>query len=201
VGFARVAVGLRRGRTEGGKGVLKRSEKEEWLASIHAKLRSAEAIFLVDYRGLDVAEVSQLRRRLRDGGGELEVVKNTLLRRAAVGTEGERLSDLFSGPTALAIAKGDAVAPAKVLTEFAKDVPKLVLRAGVLSGRRLEKAEIAKLASLPSLNELRSRLLLALQGPSAKLVRLLATPGGQVARVIALRRDELPAPPGAEPTA
>ncbi len=195
--------------------MLKRSEKEEWLASIHAKLRSAEAIFLLDYRGLDVAEVNRLRKRLRAEGGELEVVKNTLLRRAAAGTEGERLSDLFSGPTALAIAKADPVAPAKVLTEFAKDVPKLVLRAGVLKGRRLEKAEIAKLASLPSLNELRSKLLSALQGPSAKLVRLIATPSGQLARAVALRRDQLPAPevpsearadsdespPPAEPTA
>jgi large subunit ribosomal protein L10 len=201
LGFTRDAVGFRRGRAQGGKGVLKRSEKEEWLASIHEKLRSAEAIFLVDYRGLDVAEVSQLRRRLRDGDGELEVVKNTLLRRAAVGTEGEQLSDLFRGPTALAIAKADPVAPAKVLTEFAKEVPKLVVRAGVLQGRRLEKAEIAKLASLPTLNELRSTLLSALQGPSAKLVRLISTPGGQLARVIALRGDELPAPPAAEPTA
>jgi large subunit ribosomal protein L10 len=189
LGFTRDAVGFRRGRAEGGKGVLKRSEKEEWLASIHEKLRSAEAIFLVDYRGLDVAEVSQLRRRLRDGDGELEVVKNTLLRRAAVGTEGEQLSDLFRGPTALAIAKADPVAPAKVLTEFAKEVPKLVVRAGVLQGRRLAKAEI------------RSRLLLALQGPSAKLVRLIATPSGQLARVIALRGDELPAPPAPESTA
>lgn len=172
--------------------MLKRSEKEGWLASIHAKLRSAEAVFLVDYRGLDVAEANLLRKRLREVGGELEVVKNTLLRRAAEGTECEKLADLFSGPTALAIAKADPVAPAKVLTEFAKGVPALVLRAGVLKERRLEKAEIATLASLPSLNELRSKLLFLLQGPSARLVRLVATPGGQLARAIALRRDQLP---------
>jgi len=184
--------------------VLKREQKEQWVAEIHEKLGGAEAVFILDYRGLSVAEVNRLRKKLREAKGELRVVKNTLLRRASAGTDSAALEDLFTGPTALALAKTDPVMPAKVLTDFAKDVPRLELRAAMLQGRRLTVAEIARLAALPSLPELRAKLLGTLSAPAARLVRLLATPGGQLARAMALRRDQLPqpgAPPKAQPSA
>jgi len=173
--------------------VLKREQKEQWVTEIHEKLGGAAAVFILDYRGLSVAEVNRLRKKLREAKGELRVVKNTLLRRASAGTDSAALEDLFSGPTALALAKTDPVMPAKVLTDFAKEVPKLELRAAMLQGRRLTVAEIARLAALPSLPELRAKLLGTLSAPAARLVRLLATPGGQLARAVALRRDQLPA--------
>jgi len=174
--------------------VLKREQKEQWVAEIHEKLGGAEAVFVLDYRGLSVAEVNRLRKKLREADGELRVIKNTLLRRAAAGTDCATLEDLFTGPTALALAKTDPVMPAKVLTDFARDVPRLELRAAVLKGRRLAAAEIARLAALPSLKQLRAKLLGTLSAPAGQLVRLLATPGGQLARAVALRRDQLPAP-------
>ncbi len=176
--------------------MLKREQKEQWVAGIHEKLGGAEAVFVLDYRGLTVAEVNRLRKKLREANGELRVVKNTLLRRAAAGTDSATMEDLFTGPTALALAKTDPVMPAKVLIDFAKDVPRLELRAAVLKGRRLTVAEITRLAALPSLIELRATLLGTLSAPAGQLVRLLATPGGQLARAMALRRDQLP-PEGA----
>ena len=184
--------------------MLKREQKEQCVAEIHEKLGGAEAVFILDYRGLTVAEVSRLRKKLRDVKGELRVVKNTLLRRASAGTDTAAIEDLFTGPTALAVAPTDPVTPAKVLTDFAKDVPRLELRAAMLQGRRLTVAEIARLAALPSLPELRAKLLGTLSAPAARLVRLLATPGGQLARAMALRRDQLPqpgAPAEAQPSA
>ena len=178
--------------------MLKRGEKEQWVTSIHEQLLTAEAIFLVDYRGLTVAEVNRLRKRLRQTSSQFQVVKNTLLKRAAEGTDSATLAEHFTGPTAIAVAKTDPVAPAKVLTEFAKEVPKLELRVALLKGRRLTPKEVDQLAKLPSLNELRAKLLGLFQAPAGQLVRLLATPGGQLARAIALRRDQLPsgeAPP------
>ncbi len=176
--------------------MLKREQKEQCVAEIHEKLVRAEAVFIVDYRGLSVAEVNRLRKRLREADGELRVIKNTLLRRASAGTDSATLEDLFTGPTALALANTDPVTPAKVLTSFAKDVPRLELRAAVLKGQRLSVADIGRLAALPSMNELRAKLLGTLSAPAGQLVRLLATPGGQLARAIALRRDQLPPAPG-----
>lgn len=179
--------------------MLKRGQKEQWVAEIHAKLDRAEAVFVLDYRGLSVAEVNRLRKKLREANGELRVVKNTLLRRASAGTDSAALEDLFSGPTALVLAKADPVTPAKVLTDFVKDVPKLELRAAVLQGRRLTVADIERLAALPTLKELRAKLLGTLSAPAGRLVRLLATPGGQLARAVALRRDQLPTEGGEVP--
>jgi large subunit ribosomal protein L10 len=178
--------------------VLKREQKEQWVAEIHGKLGGAEAVFVLDYRGLTVAEVNRLRKKLREVNGELRVVKNTLLRRASAGTGSAALEDLFTGPTALALAQTDPVMPAKVLTDFAKDVPRLELRAAVLKGRRLTVAEITLLAALPTLIQLRAKLLGTISAPAGRLVRLLVTPGGQLARAMALRRDQLPQP-GAPP--
>jgi large subunit ribosomal protein L10 len=179
--------------------VLKRAEKEQWVASIREQLQSAEAIFLVDYRGLTVAEVNRLRKRLRLASSQFQVVKNTLLKRAAEGTDSAALAEHFTGPTAIAVARTDAVAPAKVLTEFAKEVPKLELRVALLKGRPLTPKEVDQLAKLPSLGELRSKLLGLFQAPAGQLVRLLATPGGQLARAMALRRDQLPSGEAPQP--
>jgi large subunit ribosomal protein L10 len=181
--------------------VLNREGKKALVRKVHEKLKSAEAVYLVDYRGLNVTEINQLRRKLREASSELEVVKNTLLRRAAEGTDAATLAEHFRGPVALTVTQADPVAPAKVLSEFSKGAPHLELLVGILSGRLLEAGEIKKLASLPSLDELRARFLSLLSAPAGQLVRLLATPGGQLARAVALRRDELPADAAEKPGA
>lgn len=181
--------------------MLNREGKQALVEKVHGKLKSAQAVFLVDYRGLKVAEINALRRKLREVSSELEVVKNTLLKRAAEGTPADTLSESFTGPMALTLTETDPVAPAKVLTEFSKEVPHLEVRAGLLEGRILEIAEIRKLASLPSLPELRAKLLSVLQAPSGRLVRLLAAPGTQLARVVALRQEQLAAQSADEPEA
>jgi large subunit ribosomal protein L10 len=173
--------------------VLNREGKEALVHKVHEKLKSAEAVYLVDYRGLNVAEISELRRKLREASCEFEVVKNTLLRRAAEGTDAATLAEYFKGPVALTVTQADPVAPAKVLSEFSKGAPHLELRVGLLSGQLLEVGEIKKLASLPSFDELRASLLSLLNAPAGRLVRLIAAPGGQLARAVALRRDQLPA--------
>lgn len=178
--------------------MFNREEKEALVKKVHGKLKSAQAIFLLDYRGLKVEEINDLRRKLREVSSELQVVKNTLLKRAATGTQADALAEHFSGPMALTLTEADPVAPAKVLTEFSKGVPHLEIRAGLLEGRLLEIAEIRNLASLPSFPELRAKLLSTLQAPSVNLVRLLAAPGSQLARAVSLRQEQLSAGQGGD---
>ncbi|MDP3939132.1 MAG: 50S ribosomal protein L10 [Deltaproteobacteria bacterium] len=173
--------------------MLKREAKEALVGKIHDKLMSAQAVFLVDYRGLKVSEINVLRQKLREVSSELEVVKNTLLRRAASGTPADALADHFSGPMALSVSQSDVVAPAKVLTTFSKEVPVFEIKAGLLDGRVLDVAEIKKLASLPSLPELRAIILGTLQAPAGSLLRVIAAPGNQIARAVALRKEQLAA--------
>lgn len=178
--------------------MLNRQEKEALVAKVHGKLKSAQVVFLLDYRGLKVAEINDLRRKLREAGGEMEVVKNTLLRRAAVETPAAALADHFDGPMALTVSQDDAVAPAKVLTAFSKEVSALEIRVGLLDGRVLDLDAIKNLAALPSLPELRATLLALLQAPAGNLVRLLAAPASQLARAVSLRGEQLAAKGGGE---
>jgi len=119
------------------------------------------------------------------------VTKNTLLRRAAEGSEVAHISAHFKGPTAVAISYGDPVGLAKILVDYAKENEIFKLRGAVLDGRPLGQAEIATLATLPSLEALRGKLLGLLQAPAGQLARLLAAPGAQLARVIEARRKAL----------
>jgi large subunit ribosomal protein L10 len=125
------------------------------------------------------------------------VVKNRLALRAVAGTPLEPLHDRFTGPTAVAYNAGDPVALAKALADFAKDNPALTLRVGVVEGRQLvEDKGLEALAKLPGLQELRAQLLSMLQAPASKLVRLLATPGTQLARAVSERQKKLSEPAG-----
>lgn len=176
--------------------MLSRDAKEALVGKVHEKLMSAQAVFLVDYRGLKVSEINDLRQKLREASSELEVVKNTLLKRAAQGTPADALAEHFNGPMALTVSQTDAVGPAKVLTTFSKEVPVLEIRVGLLDGRVLDLNEIKQLASLPSLPELRSKLLALFQAPAGNLVRLLAAPASQLARAVSLRQEQLAAQGG-----
>ncbi len=134
--------------------------------------------------GLTVAEVTQLRRQMRSAGASYRVTKNRLARRALEGTQFESLAPLFSGPTAIAFSR-DPVAAAKAAVEYANRNNKLTIVGGGLSGQVLDEAGVKALATLPSLDELRSRIIGLLNAPATKLAVLLQTPGAQLARLLA----------------
>jgi large subunit ribosomal protein L10 len=174
--------------------VLSQAEKQQEVADLKEKFGRARCVFVADYRGLDVQAVDGLRKKLRaEGRGEFEyrVTKNTLLRRAAEGSDVAAIAHHFDGPTALAIGYGDPVRLAKLLVDFGKQHEVFALKGGVFEGRAMERAEIGTLATLPSLEELRGRLVGLLQAPAVKLARVLFAPGTQVARVVEARRKQL----------
>ena len=176
--------------------MLTRSQKEVEVAELRDRFTRATSVFVAEYRGLDVASVDALRAKMRAAGAgdfEYRVAKNTLLRRAAEGSAGASLVPHFSGPTAIAFSFGDPAKLAKMLVDYAKDKQPFELRAAVVEGQALELAEIELLATLPSLDELRGKLIGLLQAPAGQLARLLAAPGAQIARVIGAHQRQLEA--------
>ena len=172
--------------------MLNFAQKQEQLNELKQKLGRATSVIVADYRGLDVFAVNALRAKLRATGScEYRVVKNSILRRACEGTGVASIATHAKGPTAVALAFGDPVALAKTLVDFAKQHEVFQLRAGVLEGKALDKTEIATLATLPSLDELRGRLVGLLSAPAQKLVMVLAAPAAQLARVTEARSKKL----------
>jgi large subunit ribosomal protein L10 len=170
--------------------VLTRAQKEEQVAELREKFGRASCVYVADYCGLDVESANELRRRIRsEGGGEFEyqVTKNSVLRLAAGDTPVEEIAEHFQGPTAIALSFGDPIGLAKVLMDFAKSHEVFTLKGGVLEGSAIDAPGIAKLATLPSLDQLRSTIVGLVQAPASKLVRLLVEPGAQIARVLAAR--------------
>ena len=156
-----------------GDGKVDRTTKKEWVGSLHNTLSEVASVVVVRNSGLTVAEISDLRGKMRKAGAGFKVVKNRLTRLALTGTEYEKIADLFTGPTAIAFSK-DPVAAAKIAVEFAKTNDKLVLKAGSYAGKVLDKAGVQALASIPSREELLSKLLYVMQAPVSGFVRGLA---------------------------
>jgi large subunit ribosomal protein L10 len=151
-----------------------RASKQEELSALESAFKGTESAILVDYKGLKVPEVTELRRQVRGAKATYKVVKNTLARRALKGTSFEQLSEHFVGTTAVAYAGEDPVALAKVLTTFAKTTPALQIKAAVVQGRAIKAAEVIDLASLPGKPELYAKLLFLLQAPMVQLVSVLS---------------------------
>jgi large subunit ribosomal protein L10 len=174
--------------------MLTRAQKEEAVSTLSDKFSRATSVVVADYRGLGVSDVDELRSKLRsatDGETEYQVAKNSLLKLAANGSTTEVLSEHFVGPTAVAISFGDPVSAAKVLVDYAKDHDKFEIKGAMLDGKALDQTEFAKLATLPSLQELRGKLVGLIQAPAGKIARLLNEPGGQLARLVMARKDSL----------
>jgi large subunit ribosomal protein L10 len=140
-------------------------EKQQQVAEVTAKLRESSCTIVADYRGLNVAQVTQLRKQLREAGVEFQVLKNTLVRRATAEAQLTELDSALTGPTAIAFSKDDVVAAAKILSDFAKKNEALKLKAGVVEGKVVDTAQIKALADLPSREGLLSMLLSVLQAP------------------------------------
>ena len=167
---------------------LSLEQKQAMVADVSAKLAGAQAVIVAEYRGLDVARVTQLRAKARKSGLYLRVLKNTLARRAVKGTPFEQLSDQMVGPLMYGIAS-DPVAGAKVIAEFAKENERFVIRGGAMANTRMSDKDVKALALLPSREELLAKLMGTMQAPVAKLVRTMNEVPGKFARTLAAYRD------------
>ena len=172
---------------------MQRTEKEEVVAVLVEQLRSTESLIVADYRGLTNADLVELRAKVRGSGGRLQVVKNTLTRRAAEEAGTESLLALLEGPTAIAFVQtdGDPVAVAKALADTAKDTKVLTLRGGILSGRSLTGDDVEELAKLPAPEVVKSQLVGVVVAPLTQLVGLLAAPVRDLVGLIDARIEQL----------
>lgn len=161
---------------------MDRAQKKELVAELNGIFSSSEVVVAVHYSGLDVAKMTDLRNKMREAGGSFKVVKNRLTRLALDGTGKEEIADLFKGPVAIGYSD-DPVAAPKVLKSFAKDHDKLVILGGIMGTTYLDTNGVEALASLPSLDELRGKLVGLLQAPAQKVAAVTAAPAGQLARV------------------
>ncbi|MBQ2986771.1 MAG: 50S ribosomal protein L10 [Tyzzerella sp.] len=158
--------------------------KQPIVAAIAEDVKDAQSVVIVDYRGLTVAQDTELRKQLREAGIIYKVCKNTMMKRAFEGTEFEGLAQYLEGPSAMAVSKDDATAPARILCKFAKDADKLEVKAGVVEGKVYDEAGVKALSTIPSREELLSKLLGSIQSPIANFARVIkqiAENGGAVA--------------------
>ena len=151
-----------------------RTEKEQALQTLSSDFKSVDTAIVVDYKGLNVPQATELRQQLRSARAQYTVVKNTLARRATRGTKLESLEASFEGPTAIAYTSEDAIALAKALTAFMKTAPTLSIKAAVVQGKAVTPGDVTNLASLPGRTELYGRLLFVLQAPMQQFVSVLA---------------------------
>ena len=171
---------------------MNKNSKQELVTEMHERLTRAKAVFLADFRGMNVGQATNLRNELRGASVEYKVFKNTLLELAAKGTDAEPISPYLAGPTAIAISYDDPVSAAKVLSKFAKDPQgKFVLKAGVLSGKLLDVKQIQALADLPSREVLIAKMLGSMQAPATSFVGVLAAlPASLVRALDAIRAQK-----------
>lgn len=151
-----------------------RADKTATVESLEGLFKGAEVAILLDYKGVNVPQVTELRSQLRKSKANYKVVKNSLAKRALKGTAYETLSSYFAGTTGVVYTDGDPVALAKTLTTFMKTVPALQIKAAVVQGQTLKAAEVASLATMPGKPELYAKLLFLLQAPMTNLVRVLS---------------------------
>ena len=177
--------------------------KQPIVAAIAEDVKDAQSVVIVDYRGLTVAQDTELRKQLREAGIIYKVCKNTMMKRAFEGTEFEGLAPYLEGPSAMAVAKDDATAPARILCKFAKTADKLEVKGGVVEGKVYDMAGVQALSTIPSREELLSKLLGSIQSPIANFARVIkqiAENGGAVAETAEPVAEEATAEPVAEET-
>lgn len=162
---------------------MDRNEKNELISSLKGTFEETTTVVVAHYAGLSVTDMSNLRTNLREVGGSMRVVKNRLAKIAVAETSKECLLPVLTGPTVMAFSS-DPVAAAKVFSEFAKTNKKLIVLGGALNDNFLDASAVDSLAKLPSLDELRGKLVGLVQAPATKIAGVVAAPAGQLARVI-----------------
>jgi len=161
-----------------------RAEKSEMVSTLNEVFSNTGVVVVAHYSGLTVSQMTSLRVRMKDAGASLKVAKNRLVKLALKGTDAEHISDLFQGPTVLAYS-ADPVAAPKVASDFAKTNDKFVVLGGALGATNLDAKGVEALATLPSLDELRARLVGMINTPATRIAGVLQAPAGQLARVFA----------------
>lgn len=162
---------------------MDRAEKKELVAKLHQVFSDTGVVVVTHYSGLSVAEMTDLRVRMAEAGATLKVAKNRLVKLALEGTDGAAIADLFTGPTAIAYSD-DPVAAPKAVMGFAKQNDKLVVLGGVMGDTVLDPGGVKALSDLPSLDELRAKLVGMIQTPATRIAGVLQAPAGQLARVM-----------------
>lgn len=167
--------------------------KQPVVAAIAEDIKDAQSVVLVDYRGLTVAQDTELRKQLREAGVVYKVCKNTMMKRAFEGTDFAGLDEYLEGPSAMAVSKDDATAPARILCNFAKTADKLELKAGVVEGTVYDVAGLTELAQIPSREVLLSRLLGSMQSPITNFARVIKQIAEKDGEVVETAAEEAPA--------
>jgi large subunit ribosomal protein L10 len=162
---------------------VERAEKRELVTELNGVFTGAGSVVVAHYTGLTVAQLSDLRKKMRAAGGSVKVAKNRLIKIALQGTKSEGMSDLFIGQTLIAYSD-DPIAAPKVAVDFAKINDKLVIIGGAMGTTMLNDAGIKSLATMPSLNELRAKLVGMISTPATRIASVLSAPAGQIARVL-----------------
>ncbi len=165
---------------------MDRAEKESIVASLHKTFEDVSIVVVTHYSGLTVAEMGELRDQMREAGAVFKVTKNRLTRRALEGTKYQSLEEMFTGPTAIAYSE-DPVAAAKAAVNFSKTNNKLIVLGGALGDEQLDVNDVKSLASLPSLEELRAKIVGMISTPATRIAVVLQAPAGQVAQVLGAR--------------
>ena len=160
-----------------------RAQKRETVSNLNAVFSDAGVVVVAHYSGLNVANMTDLRSRMKDAGASLKVAKNRLVKLALKGTDAENISDLFQGPTVIAYSD-DPVAAPKVAADFAKSYEQFVILGGAMGATSLDRIGVEDLAKLPSLDELRAKLVGMIGTPATRIAGVLQAPAGQLARVI-----------------
>src|SRR5919108_4650997 len=160
------------------------AEKAETVAAIHELFKSAKIAIITEYRGLSVAQITRLRREIRQAAGEYQVIKNTLVRRAFKGTAYDILERVLQGPNGWVFGYEDPVLLSKALVKFAEENEKLAIKGGVFEGELMDPAQVKALSQMPSRPELQAKLLALMQAPATQLVRLVQEPGARVVRLV-----------------
>lgn len=163
---------------------MNREEKATAVAALHDRFKQATVTLLANAQGLSVAKMQQLRRALKQAGGEYKVTKNRFAQRAVKDTAYAKLDKLLEGPTGLVFGYADPVAVAKVLVRFAEENDRLSIKAGVLGNEIIEPATVTALATLPSREVLLAKLLGVMQAPAVQLLRTINEPGARMARLL-----------------
>ena len=169
---------------------MKRSDKNNFVQKLKDELKDSSSLIVAHYDGLSVIETDKLRKEMRESGAKFKVTKNRLTKIALADTPYESIADLFVGPTAIAYSN-DAVVPAKVSVNFEKKYENFKIIGGSFDGEKIDKDKINFLASLPSLDQIRGKLLGLICAPAQKIASIVQAPGGQLARLVNARSEQL----------
>ena len=169
---------------------MKRSDKNNFVQNLKEELKNSSSVVVAHYAGLSVSETDNLRKEMRSNGAKFKVTKNRLTKIALIGTPYESIEDLFTGPTAIAYSS-DPIAPARVSVEFEKKFENFKILGGSYEGEKIDSTKIKFLATLPSLDQIRAKLLGLLNAPAQKIASITQAPGGQLARLINARSEQL----------